>query len=53
MGLDKFYSSGMVGINLRMKQCFLEGWDVHKTLRSMSNAKVQISNGIKSLNLEY
>lgn len=35
MGLDKFYDSGMIGINLRIKQCFLEGWDVKSHLFSI------------------
>ena len=35
MGLNKFYGSGMVGINLRIEKCFLEGWDVRSHLFSI------------------
>jgi hypothetical protein len=53
MGLNRFYHAGMVGIYFRMEESFTKGRDIHKKLRSMSNAKVEISNQIVSLKFKY
>ncbi len=52
MGLNKFYALGVIGIYFGIEECFPERGDIHKKRRSMSNAKVQISNQIQSSNVK-
>ena len=42
MGLDKFYGPRVVGIDLGIQECFLEEWDIHKTVRSVPDEMNQM-----------
>lgn len=44
MGFNKFHGPRMVGVDIGIQEGSLKGWDIHKTLCSRSNAKVQMSN---------
>src|SRR4030042_789087 len=48
MGLAQSYFSGVIGIDGGIEERFLERGDIHNKLRSMLNAKVQMTNQIQT-----